>query len=553
MKCRGADVVIQTLKQDGVDLVFGYPGGAIMPVYDALVNSGIRHILVRHEQGAAHAAEGYARASGKVGVCIVTSGPGATNLVTGIADAFMDSVPIVCLTGQVPTQMMGTDAFQEIDIYGITMPVVKHSFVVKDPQKLQSVIHQAFNIAKSGRPGPVLVDLPKDVQIAQVNLDPTLPNGALNGIIQLSSGDFEHAAQLISNSQRPIILAGNGIYHANALHEFRTFIEKVKVPTVNTLKGLGTVSGRHPMFLGMLGMHGTKVANMAIQNCDLLIGIGVRFDDRATGKVSEFAPKAKVIHMDIDRAEIGKMLQPAVALHGDLKQTLPVLTNLCSTPDIEDWVTHVEKLKAYKPGYYKRQLTPQWLLELLSDEAPPDAIVTSDVGQHQMWVAQYFKFEHPSCWITSGGAGTMGFGLPAAVGAQLAKPENIVICITGDGSFMMNIQELATVRRYNLPIKIFLLDNKALGLVRQWQELFFDRRFSEIDLSDNPDFVKLAESFGIRGIKLNHDRHVPSIIHETLRSEGPVLVQCEIESDTYVWPLVVPGKSNSEMLEESKA
>jgi len=546
---KGAESLVKALEREGVEIIFGYPGGAIMPVYDALLDSKIRHILVRHEQAAALAADGYARATGKVGVCMATSGPGATNLVTGIANAYMDSVPMVAITGQVPTHLMGTDAFQEVDIFGITLPVVKHSFLVQTSEELPRVVHEAFQIARSGRPGPVLIDLPKNVAAGSADFayhdnefdeHPPVPH----------AGSLAQAAELINASRRPIVYAGGGVGMACAVDEFREFIERTRIPVVSTLKGLGAIPTEHELFLGMMGMHGTKAANYAVQACDLLICVGARFDDRATGKLSGFAPHAKVVHMDVDPSEIGKLRHADAPVAGNLRWALVALAR---DLEITAWQRHCLALKeshawnydAPAPGVYA-----PFFLKRLSQLAGKNVIVACDVGQHQMWVAQHFDFCRPEQHLSSGGLGTMGFGLPAAIGAQLACPDSCVINVSGDGSMMMNLQELATLRRYDLPVKIVLFDNRALGMVRKWQELFHSRRYSEVDLSDNPDFVQVAESMRIPAIRVEQQKDVEWSVRRLLSEPGPVLAHVLIHQEANVWPIVGPGMTNSEMLDE---
>jgi acetolactate synthase I/II/III large subunit len=544
----GATILIEALKREGVDVVFGYPGGAIMPVYDALLDSGIKHVLVRHEQGAALAADGYARVSGKVGVCMATSGPGATNLVTGIANAFLDSVPMVAITGQVPTHFIGTDAFQEVDIFGITMPVVKHSYIIRKIEDIPRVMQEAFNIARSGRPGPVLVDLPKDVATAKWET-PEFPIPEYDEVDVADVRDIEEARQLMAQSQRPLIYAGGGIRIADACGEFRRFVEATGIPVVATLQGLGALPANHPQNLGMLGMHGTKAANYAVQGCDLLICIGARFDDRVTGKLQEFAPNARVIHMDIDAAEISKLRFAHCSLRGDIKFSMNALH---VRPEINGWK---EKCAADRDEFAFRYDAPgesvyaPAFIKELSDRAGDNVYISCDVGQHQMWVAQHYAFDHPRKHLTSGGLGTMGFGLPAAIGAQYAEPAGRIITISGDGSIMMNIQEFATIKRYNLPVKVVVFDNQALGMVRQWQTLFFQERYSEVDLSDNPDFANLVEAFGIPAIRVTQRDEVSGAIDALLSTDGPLFVHVCIDPMENVWPLVPPGKNNSQMME----
>jgi acetolactate synthase-1/2/3 large subunit len=546
---KGAEIVIRALEKEGVDTVFGYPGGAIMPLYDALVDSKLKHILVRHEQAAALAADGYARHSGRVGVCFATSGPGATNLITGIANAFLDSVPMVAITGQVATPFIGTDAFQEVDIFGISMPVVKHSFLVRRIEDLASTIHEAFQIARTGRPGPVLVDLPKDIAVAELDIvafddtpdeTPARPDAHQVAI----------ARQMIEKSSKPLVYAGGGIRIAGATGELRSFVDATGIPVVTTLQGIGSVPSTHELNLGMLGMHGTKQANLAVQECDLLICVAARFDDRVTGKLKEFAPHAKVIHMDIDPAEVSKLRAADCSIVGDVKVALNFLH---VRPQIDEWK---ERCLANKAAYEfdysvktEHVYAPKMLRQLSIQAADKETVISCDVGQHQMWVAQHCQFQSPETHLTSGGLGTMGYGLPGAVGAQLANPNARVINVSGDGSIMMNIQEFATIKRYNLPVKIVLFDNQALGMVRQWQELFFSERYSEVDLSDNPDFAKVAEAFGIPAIKVDKPDQVDDAIKQILESEGPLLAHVMIDPRENVWPLVPPGKSNTEMME----
>ncbi len=548
---RACDYLVQALAREGVEVVFGYPGGAIMPLYDALVDAPFKHVLVRHEQGAALAADGYARATGKVGVCLATSGPGATNLLTGIANAYLDSVPVVAITGQVSTQVLGTDAFQEVDILGMSLPVVKHSFLPTTAEELVEVIPEAFRLARSGRPGPVLVDLPKDVSLAEVRT--TAYRGA--GATAPEQPDPYHlraAANLLRASQKPVIYAGGGIGMAEAVEEFRAFVEASGLPVVTTLKGIGSLPTRHPRNLGMLGMHGLKAANMAVQECDLLIVIGARFDDRATGKLETFAPHAAVIHMDVDAAELGKLRRPHVALRGDIRTCMRALSFPAGLDSWRDWC-HTQSIKwawdydAPVPGIY----APAFLRDL-SAQVGPRTIVSCDVGQHQMWVAQHFEFHAPYQHLSSGGLGTMGYGLPAALGASLGRPDHEVILVTGDGSIMMNIQELATLKRYGIPVKIVLFDNQRLGMVRQWQQLFYQERFSEVDLSDNPEFVQVFESFGVPGLKISHRDEVADAQRQLLTAPGSFLLHVRIDAADNVWPLVPPGKSNAEMLEGAR-
>ena len=550
----GARWLAHALEAEGVDTLFGYPGGTIMPFYDALVDSNLKHILVRHEQGAALAANGYARASGKVGVCVATSGPGASNLVTGIADAMLDSVPMVCLTGQVATTLMGTDAFQELDVFGLTLPIVKHSFVARRVDDLPTMVREAFRIAREGRPGPVLIDLPKDVQMADASHLPAHVPAGVDPVPAPEDAKLAEALAAIAGAEKPVIYGGGGIGIADAVDAFRQFVDATKIPTVLTLRGLGALPAGHPHYLGMLGMHGTRAANMAVQECDLLIVVGARFDDRATGKLAEFAPFARVLHVDADAYEIGKLRTADIAVPGDVATSLKALTAARSTCD--EWrkrcVGNRERFgfrydapgtDIYAPGLLKR----------LSEVAPADAIVACDVGQHQMWVAQHCRFTHPRNHLTSGALGTMGFGLPAAMGAQFACPDRTVILVNGDGGFMMNVQELATIARCKLPVKIVLIDNSALGMVRQWQELFFAERYSEIDLSDNPDFAALARVFGIPAHHISQRDEVEGALADLLATPGPALLHVTIDIKANVWPLVPPNHANSSMLDANPA
>ncbi|MBK8286446.1 MAG: acetolactate synthase 2 catalytic subunit [Ahniella sp.] len=548
MSKTGAEWLIHALEREGVDTLFGYPGGAIMPVYDALVGSSLKHILVRHEQGAALAAVGYARASGKVGVCMATSGPGATNLVTGIADAFMDSVPMVAITGQVPSHLMGTDAFQEVDVFGITLPIVKHSFIVRRAEDICAIVREAFAIALEGRPGPVLIDLPKDVANARAVEKPSTREAKRPLPPKLDA--IQKARSLIRESKRPVLYIGGGVGMANAEVAVKRLFDQTRIPAVCTLKGLGSMDPNDRLYMGMLGMHGNPAANFAVQEADLLIVIGARFDDRATGKLDTFAPRAKVIHLDADTAEIDKLRYADVALLGDLNKSLDALAEPTT---IADWQTRCQWLKTQHQWRYDapgEDIYAPLLLKQLSELGGPDMIVSCDVGQHQMWVAQHCSFSHIANHLTSGGLGTMGFGLPAAIGAKLARPQATVACVSGDGSIMMNIQELATLHRYGIAVKIIVLDNAGLGMVRQWQELFFNQRFSEVDLSDNPDFAVLARAFRIPARTIERRDEVLPALTELLNSEGSRLLHVRIDAKSNVWPLVPPGKSNADMIEE---
>ena len=555
----GARWLAQALVAEGVDTLFGYPGGTIMPFYDALHGTpALKHVLVRHEQGAAFAANGYARASGRVGVCVATSGPGASNLVTGIADAMLDSVPMVVLTGQVPTTLMGTDAFQELDVFAMTLPMVKHSFIARRVDDLPMMVAEAFRIARSGRPGPVLIDLPKDVQMADAAHLPAHVPLPVDAVEQPKDVSFHEALALISQAQRPVLYGGGGIALGDALQDFRTFVDATQIPTVLTLKGLGALPTKHPLNLGMLGMHGSRAANLAVQESDLLIVVGARFDDRATGKLAEFAPHARVVHMDLDACEIGKLRSADAGVRGDLRTTLTKLTLPCAAhlhgrngAARKAWRAQCQQRAQQHAARYDapgKSVYAPALLKRLSELAP-DAVVACDVGQHQMWVAQHWRMDHPRKHLTSGALGAMGFGIPAAMGAQEADRGKQVICVSGDGSILMNIQELATLRRYDLPVKIVLLDNQALGMVRQWQELFFDKRYSEIDLSDNPDFVAVARAFGIEAMHIERADEIDGALRALLDAKGPALLHVAIDTAANVWPLVPPNRSNSEMLD----
>ncbi|HEX7339713.1 MAG TPA: acetolactate synthase 2 catalytic subunit [Rhodanobacteraceae bacterium] len=545
----GAQWLLRALEDAGVDTVFGYPGGAIMPVYDALVDSPLKHVLARHEQGAAIAADGYARASGRIGVCMSTSGPGATNMLTGIANASMDSVPMLAITGQVATGLMGTDAFQEVDVFGMSMPVVKHSWIVRDAADIYAVIREAIEVAQSGRPGPVLVDLPKNVSKARVAAHPWRPSAEI--AVVPDNAAIERARELMQKAVRPVLYVGGGVVLANAEAELRAFAKATGIPTVSTLKGLGAADIDDENYLGMLGMHGLPPANYAVHDADLLIVVGARFDDRATGRLDGFAATANVIHLDADPAEIGKLRHADVALAGDIAGYLKALAQPLS---IGAWQAHCSGLK--KAFGDRRELPPGHfvyapaLLHKLSVAAGPDAIVACDVGQHQMWVAQQWQFKRGRAHLTSAGLGTMGYGLPAAIGAAMACPERTVVCVSGDGSIMMNVQELATLNRYHLPVKILLLDNGCLGMVRQWQQLFNDGRYSEVDLSDNPDFAVVARAFGIEAFSVDTREQVDAAIERLLATKGPVLCHVKIDPRANVWPLVPPGGTSADMLEE---
>lgn len=546
----GARFITECLKAHGVTTIFGYPGGAIMPVYDAIYDSGLDHLLCRNEQGAAMAAIGYARASGKVGVCIATSGPGATNLVTGLGDAMMDSIPVVAITGQVASPFIGTDAFQEADVLGLSLACTKHSFIVQSIDELPEVMAEAFQIAQSGRPGPVLIDVPKDVQFAKIERQPLVYPVPQPPSVEPSL--LEQAKTLLQQAKRPVLYVGGGVGMADAVAELRHFVEITQIPSFSTIKGLGALPADNPYYMGMIGMHGTKAANYAAQESDLLLVLGARFDDRVTGKLDSFAPTAKVIHVDADIAEINKLRRADVAIRGDMKQ---LLQQLAMPLQIDAWRADVQRLKQQYDFTYAENsgdtlINPWWLLHTLSQKRDKNSVIATDVGQHQMWSAQHMQHFDPKNYLTSAGFGTMGFGLPAAVGAQKARPQDQVILITGDGSFMMNIQELGAIKRGKLPVKILLLDNQRLGMVRQWQTLFFRGRHSETILEDNPDFLMLARAFDIPGESIEKGGEVNAALDRLLNAEGPYLLHVCIHENENVWPLVPPGAKNDEMLED---
>lgn len=551
LKHSGAEILIKSLEAENVDTIFGYPGGQVLPIYDALYDADIRHILCRHEQGAAHAADGYARATGKPGVCLATSGPGATNLVTGIANAHMDSVPLVAITGQVPWPLLGRDSFQEADIAGITMPITKHSYLVQETSDLARIVKEAFYIATTGRPGPVLIDIPKDISSGMQ--DYVVPEELhLPGYKPGCAADpnqVAEAAKAIVHSQKPVIYAGGGVVISGAHEELLRFAELLMAPVASTLMGLGGFPGDHPLSLGMLGMHGTKYANFAVCECDLLIAVGARFDDRVTGNLETFAKEAKVIHIDIDPAEIGKNVRVDLPVIGDVKAVLGQLMELLQPELREAWR---EKIQAWKKEYPiafcdNDALKPQAVVQEIYRQTGGTARITTEVGQHQMWTAQYYTFSKPRSFISSGGLGTMGYGMPAAIGVQAGCPEDTVFDIAGDGSIQMNIQELCTAVNYELPINIAVMDNGFLGMVRQWQELFYDRRYSHTKLF-NPDFVKLAEAYGAEGFRVTKRAEIGPVLEQAIRSNKPVMIDFMVESEENVLPMVPPGGSISKML-----
>ncbi|MHB0975563.1 MAG: biosynthetic-type acetolactate synthase large subunit [Candidatus Aquicultorales bacterium] len=558
MKMTGADALIKTLELEGVEVIFGYPGGVVLPIYDAIFkNEKVNHVLVRHEQCAAHAADGYARATGRVGVCMATSGPGATNLVTGIANAYMDSIPIVAFTGQVATSVIGTDAFQEADITGITLPITKHNFLVKDANQLPLIIRQAFELAHSGRPGPVLIDVPVDVSRQEIEYK--FPEEVrLPGYKPTYKGhakQIKQAAKVIANAKKPLIMAGGGIIRSNASEELKALAELARIPVTTTLMGKGGFPDSHPLSLRMPGMHGTRYANYAIMDTDLIIAVGMRFDDRVTGKVSTFAPHAKIIHIDIDPAEIGKIMEVVTPVVGDAKLVLKELSEALKKEQIADKTEWHETLDGWKkeyPLHYHKDgvCKPEYIIETVNEVIKgKNAIVATGVGQHQMWSCHYIDREHPRTFISSGGLGTMGFGLPSAIGAQIGCPESIVIDIDGDGSLQMVSQELATIAANKLPIVIVLLNNGYLGMVRQWQELFYDKRYSQVNLAvGTPDFVKLAEAYGLRSRRVTDMKDVKPALEEAIKAREPFLLDFVVSREECVFPMVAPGASIDEML-----
>jgi acetolactate synthase-1/2/3 large subunit len=559
MRMRAVDAVMECLKAEGVDVVFGLPGGANLPTYDALLDAGIRHVLVRHEAGGGHAAAGYAKATGKVGVALGTSGPGATNLVTPIMDAMMDSVPTVFLTGQVRTELLGTDGFQEADILGITIPAVKHSFLIQHPLEIPRAIHEAFYLARTGRPGPVVVDIPMDLSRADIPYEP-VTDTQLPGYQPTTDGNakqIRQAAKALSAARRPVIYAGGGVVNSNASRELVELVTSDRFPITCTLMGLGAFPAPHEQWLGMLGMHGTRAANYAMDEADLICAIGARFDDRITGKLSEFAPRAKFIHIDVDPAEISKNVPAHIPIVGDARRVLAKLVSeyRALEPDrsrLEEWWSRIRGWQAKHPLAYTDtsdgEIRPQWMIEALYEATGGDAIVTSDVGQHQMWTAQYFHFREPRRWINSGGLGTMGFGLPAAMGAKVGCPDQTVVCVAGDGSVQMNMQELATCAQEGIAIKVFIMNNGYLGMVRQWQELFWDRRYSSVDMGRFPDFVKLAEAYGATGMRLTDKHTLVDDMRAALETDGPVLVDVRVSPEENVYPMISPGKAAREMV-----
>jgi acetolactate synthase-1/2/3 large subunit len=563
MKMTGAQILLTMLKKEGVDTIFGFPGGVVLDIYDEIFKSNMRHILVRHEQGAVHAADGYARASGKVGVCLVTSGPGATNTVTGIATAYMDSIPLVVITGQVPTHLIGNDAFQEVDIVGITRPCTKHNYLVKDTRDLAQILREAFHIARSGRPGPVLIDIPKNVANTEIKFNPD-ENGekiqirSYNPTYKPNERQLKKVVEMIRKAHRPVLFGGGGIILSGAAREFTRLARRTRIPVTASLMGLGGFPGTDPLWLGMPGMHGTYRANMSLGECDLLIGVGVRFDDRVTGKTETFCANAKIVHIDIDPTSIRKNVDVAVPVVGDCKLTLAALNNLLDEIDSGDmdtrhgaWLEKIQHWKDTQPLAYKqdeKRIKPQFVVEKLFELTEGKAIITTEVGQNQMWAAQYYHFDEPNHFISSGGLGTMGFGLPAAIGAQIAFPDKLVVDIAGDGSIQMNIQEMATAVQHCLPVKVAILNNGFLGMVRQWQQLFYDRRYSCTTMDFSPDFAKLAEAFGAVGLRATTPSEVEPVLREAIATERPVIMDFVVEQEENVYPMVPAGKNITEML-----
>jgi acetolactate synthase I/II/III large subunit len=557
---RAVDAIMECLKAEGVDVVFGYPGGANLPTYDAFVDAGIRHILVRHEAGGGHAAEGYAKASGKVGVVFATSGPGATNIVTPLTDAMMDSTPLVAFTGQVRTELIGTDGFQEADTFGITMPIVKHSFVIQHPMEIPRVVHEAFHIARTGRPGPVLIDIPQDLSRAEIDYEPVrdvhLPG--YQPTIEGNSKQIRLAAKALANARRPVLYVGGGAVNAGAAEEVTELAVGGRLPVTCTLMGLGAFPAPHEQWLGMLGMHGTRTANYAIDEADLIVAIGARFDDRITGKLSEFAPRAKFIHIDIDPAEISKNVPAHIPIVGDAKRIVSrlVAEYRALEPDpkrLSAWWERIEQWRGQHPLRYEdtsdHEIKPQYLVQALYEATDGgQCILSSDVGQHQMWAAQYFHFSQPRRWINSGGLGTMGFGLPAAIGAAVACPDVPSVLLTGDGSFQMNVQELATAKQFDIPVKCVIMDNGYLGMVRQWQELFWDRRYSNVDMGSWPDWVKLADAYGATGVLLTDKATLVDDLRAALATPGPVIVDVKVTREENTYPMIAPGAAAREMV-----
>jgi acetolactate synthase I/II/III large subunit len=553
MELTGAQIVMECLKEQGVDTVFGYPGGTILNIYDELYkqNSTIRHILTSHEQGASHAADGYARATGKVGVCMATSGPGSTNLVTGIATAYMDSIPIVAITCNVAVNLLGRDSFQEVDIAGITMPITKHNYIVKDVTKLADTIRKAFRIAQSGRPGPVLIDITKDVTAAKANYKKVQPAPIERKTDEITEEDLKSAVDMITKSKKPFVFVGGGAVISEAHEELKEFVARVNAPVADTLMGKGAFDSMDPLYTGMLGMHGTKTSNLGVTECDLLITVGARFSDRVTGNAKKFAKNAHILQIDIDPAEINKNVSARKSVIGDVKEVLHRLNARLEQQNHKDWVAHIMELKEQYPLQYNKDiLTGPYILEKLNEITDGDAIITTEVGQHQMWAAQYFKYKLPRTFLTSGGLGTMGYGLGACIGAKVGMPDKTVVNIAGDGCFRMNMNELATATRYDIPIIEIIFNNHVLGMVRQWQSLFYEQRYSYTNLNDKVDFVKLAEAMGAKAFRITKKEEVESVLREAIALKVPVLIDCIINSDDKVWPMVAPGAAIEDVFSE---
>lgn len=554
MRKRGAEILIECLLREKVEVMFGIPGGVLLRIFDTLYDSPLKFILTRHEQGAAHAADGYARATGKVGVCLATSGPGATNLVTGIATAYMDSVPLVAITGQVATPMIGNDAFQEADTIGITRPITKHNYLVKDVRDLARIVRESFYLASTGRPGPVVIDIPKDVADAEAEFiyPETLEIRSYRPNYIGHPQQIKRAADKINATRKPVLYAGGGVIISGSVEELKYLAETAEIPVTTTLLGLGGFPGEHPLFLGMLGMHGTRYANYAIMESDLIIAVGTRFDDRATGKVEKFAPHATIIHIDIDPTAIGKNIKVHIPIVGDAKNVLGELNKLIKPQKHREWRAQIENWKREYPLTYNQEgngeLKPQFVVEQIYKATQGKAIITTEVGQNQMWAAQFYPFNEPRTFISSGGLGTMGYGFPAAIGAQVGRPDKVVFDIAGDGSFQMNIQELATVVKNNIPVKIAILNNGCLGMVRQWQELFYNRRYSYTQLTGNPDFVKVAEAYGAVGIRVTRPEEVIPAIEKALATPGPVVIDFVVSPEENVFPMVPAGAGIDEMI-----
>ncbi|KGX87072.1 biosynthetic-type acetolactate synthase large subunit [Pontibacillus litoralis] len=555
-KKTGADLFVEALVQENVDTLFGYPGGAVLPIYDAIYRSekAFEHILTRHEQGAIHAAEGYARVSGKPGVVLATSGPGATNLVTGITDAMMDSLPLVIFTGQVATTVIGTDAFQEADVMGITTAITKHNYQVRSIEDLPRIVREAFHIASTGRPGPVLVDIPKNISSApcEDNYKSTFYLPGYQPNLKPNPLQIKKLKEALKEAKKPVLLSGAGVIHAQASDLLQSFAKKHGIPVTNTLLGLGSYPGDDELFLGMAGMHGTYAANMALHECDFLINIGSRFDDRLTGKIEHFAPNATVAHVDIDPAEIGKNINTHIPIVADAKEVLKAFENQeVNAQHHGDWLRQLQQYKQEYPLWYnkpKEKLIPQWLMKQIQTITKGDAIITTDVGQHQMWAAQYFTFSQPNRWVTSGGLGTMGFGFPAAIGAYIANPNKRVVAIVGDGGFQMTMQELSLLQEKRYPIKVIIVNNEALGMVRQWQETFYNKRYSESLLHTQPNFVKLSESYNVKAIRIDTQQHLENVLPDVFADDHPYVLDCRVLQQENVYPMIAPGKGIHEMI-----